>query len=122
MKPGPQPLSSFFHAEHIAVIGVSSEPNNLGRNIVKNLLEFGYQGEITSVGLREDVVFGQRVHPSLDEVDGDIQLAVILTPAPSLALSHTFRYRVSPRMNSLESESFSRASMYLLKYSSVSSL
>ncbi len=74
-------LLPFFYPGNIAVIGVSSEDSNLGRIIVQNCLAFGYEGEILPVGLRQGVAFGQRIYPSLDEVEREIDLAVILTPA-----------------------------------------
>lgn len=74
-------FSSFFYPKSIVVIGVSSERTNLGKNIVLNCLTFGYQGEILSVGLRKDVVFGQQIYQSLEEIDREIHLAIILTPA-----------------------------------------
>lgn len=77
-------LSNFFYPENIAVIGVSSDPNNLGRNIVQNNLDFGYEGEILSVGVTKGVVFGQKIYQSLEEIDHDIHLAVILTPAKTI--------------------------------------
>ena len=78
------PLHDFFYPKSIVVIGVSPEQNNMGKNIVMNLLTFGYQGEILSVGLREGVVYGQRIYKSLEEIDRDIHLAVILTPAKTI--------------------------------------
>lgn len=75
---------NFFYPKNIVVIGVSPEQTNMGKNIVLNLLTFGYQGEILSVGLREGVLFGQRIHKSLEEIDAAIHLAVILTPAKTI--------------------------------------
>ena len=77
-------FSNFFYPENIAVIGVSSEKSNLGKNIVQNCLTFGYKGEILPVGLRKGVVSGQRIYGSLDEIDRDIHLGVILTPAKTI--------------------------------------
>jgi acetyltransferase len=77
-------FSSFFYPQNIAVIGVSPDPRNLAKNIVANLLAFGYQGEILSVGLRKGVVFGQQIYQSVEEIDRDIHLAVILTPAKAI--------------------------------------
>ncbi|MEJ2725793.1 MAG: CoA-binding protein, partial [Deltaproteobacteria bacterium] len=78
------PFSSFFYPESIAVVGVSAERSNLGKNIVQNCLTFGYPGEIVPVGLKKGVVFGQRIYGSLDEIDREIDLAVILTPAKTI--------------------------------------
>ena len=49
-----------------------------------NCLMFGYEGEILSIGLKKGVVFGQQIYPSVEQIDRDIHLAVILTPAKSI--------------------------------------
>lgn len=77
-------ISEFFYPESIVVIGVSPEEFNLGRNIVSNCLRFGFTGEIHPVGLTDGIVFGQRIHPSLESVDGQPDLAVVLTPAKTI--------------------------------------
>lgn len=77
-------FSTFFYPESIAVVGVSADVHNLGRNIVQNCLSFGYQGEIFSVGLRKGVVFGQRIYQSLEEIDRKLDLVAILTPAKTI--------------------------------------
>jgi len=77
-------FSTFFYPGNIAVIGVSPAKSNLGKNIVLNCLYFGFQGEIIPVGLGKGVVYGQRIHQTLDSVDRDIDLAVILTPAKTI--------------------------------------
>ena len=77
-------LSHFFYPRNIAVIGVSPDAMNLGKNIVQNLLTFGFQGEIIPVGLKEGVVFGQQIYPSVADYPRDIHCAVILTPAKTI--------------------------------------
>jgi len=77
-------FSNFFYPKNIAVIGVSPDQNNLGKNIVMNSLMFGYQGEIFSIGLKKGVVFGQQIYQSLAEIERDIHLAVVLTPAKTI--------------------------------------
>ena len=77
-------FSTFFYPKNIAVVGVSPDKANLGKNIVQNCLSFGYEGEILPIGLRGGVAFGQRIHRSLEEIEGPIDLAVILTPAATI--------------------------------------
>jgi len=77
-------FSAFFYPKNIAVIGVSPVKNNLGKNIVLNCLYFGYPGEIIPVGLSKGVVYGQRIYESIENIDRDIGLAVILTPAKTI--------------------------------------
>jgi len=73
-----------MYPNSIVVIGVSESPTNMGRNIVANLLDFGYRGEIHLVGRQGGVVFGQRIRTSIEELPQGIDLAVILTPAATV--------------------------------------
>ena len=54
-------MDKIFNPNSIAVIGVSERRTNMGRSIVANLLDFGYGGEIHTVGQRGGIVFG---HPA----------------------------------------------------------
>ncbi len=77
-------IESFFYPESIVVVGVSPDRANLGKNIVQNCLTFGFAGEILSVGIKGGIVFGQRIHPSVESIDRPVDLAVILTPAQTV--------------------------------------
>jgi acyl-CoA synthetase (NDP forming) len=77
-------MDKIFYPNSIVVIGVSERPTNMGRNIVANLLDFDYGGEIYVVGQQEGVVFGQRIRTSVEELPQGIDLAVILTPASTV--------------------------------------
>jgi len=77
-------MDKIFNPNSIVVIGVSERPTNMGRNIVANLLDFGYEGEIHLVGQREGVVFGHRIRTSMEDLPQGIDLAVILTPASTV--------------------------------------
>ncbi|MBW2096538.1 MAG: acetate--CoA ligase family protein [Deltaproteobacteria bacterium] len=77
-------LEKCFYPRNLAIVGVSPDKANLGKNIVGNLLAFGYEGEILSIGLRGGVVFGQRIYPSLEDIDHPVDLAVLLTPAKTV--------------------------------------
>lgn len=84
MNGASSELHKFFYPESVLVIGVSSSPSNLGRNIVSNLLLAGYNGEILSVGRTPGVVFGQRIYLSIEEIGRPVDLAVVLTPAATV--------------------------------------
>jgi len=77
-------FSTFFYPRNVAVIGVSPDRKNLGKNIVYNCLYFGYTGEIIPVGLSKGIAYGQRIHENIETIDRDIDLAVILTPAKTI--------------------------------------
>jgi acyl-CoA synthetase (NDP forming) len=74
-------MHKLFYSDSVAVIGVSESDENLGRNIVENLVNFGYGGTIYPVGPRGGEVFGRRIYRSVAEVPGSPDIAVILTPA-----------------------------------------
>ncbi len=77
-------LQKIFYPNSVAVIGVSSAPDNMGRGIIFNLTEFGYQGIIYQVGHKGGVFAGRRIYQSVLDVPDQIDLAVILTPAHTI--------------------------------------
>ncbi|RJR29371.1 MAG: hypothetical protein C4576_35510 [Desulfobacteraceae bacterium] len=83
MREAP-PFSKLFYPRSIAVFGVSPEGANLARNIVLNTLTCGFKGEVFSVGRTQGVAFGQKIYSSVEEIDREIDLAVILTPAKTI--------------------------------------
>ncbi len=74
-------MDKIFYPDSVAVIGASDRPDNLSANIIANLLEFDYGGDIYAVGLREGQVHGIPILTSVDALPDGIDLAVILTPA-----------------------------------------
>lgn len=74
-------MKDFFYPKSVVVIGVSEKPNNLGRNIVANLLEFGFKGAVYAVGPSGGVIETHNIYTSLEQIPGPVDLAVILTPS-----------------------------------------
>ena len=77
-------VDTIFYPNSVAIIGVSERPDNLAANIIRNLLAFRYSGDIHAVGLQEGAVHGIRILTSVEALPGDIDLAVILTPAATV--------------------------------------
>ncbi|MDP3038954.1 MAG: acetate--CoA ligase family protein [Deltaproteobacteria bacterium] len=74
-------MREIFYPTSVAVIGVSNSPDNMGRGIVFNLTEFGFQGIIYQVGPKGGVFAGRRIYKSVLDIPDPVDLAVILTPA-----------------------------------------
>ncbi|MGA2939168.1 MAG: acetate--CoA ligase family protein [Syntrophobacteraceae bacterium] len=74
-------MNGLFCAESVVVVGVSESADNLGQNVMANLVNLGYQGKIYAVGPRGGEVLGHPVYRSIAELPGNPELAVILTPA-----------------------------------------
>jgi acetate---CoA ligase (ADP-forming) len=74
-------MREIFYPKSVAVIGVSDKPDNLGRNIIANLVDFGFGGIVYPVGPSGGFVQTHRIYRSISEIPDPVDLAVILTPA-----------------------------------------
>jgi acyl-CoA synthetase (NDP forming) len=77
-------VDQLFYPKSVVVIGVSERPDNLARAIVENLFEFQFNGEIFLVGKKDGILFGRRICTSMEDLREGIDVAVILTPAPTV--------------------------------------
>jgi len=75
-------LEEFFHPKSVAVIGASTSPGKLGYAVLENLVEGGYKevGTIYPINPKADEILGQKAYPSVLDVPGDIDLAVVVIP------------------------------------------
>lgn len=76
-------MQSFFAPRAIAVLGASADPQKLGYAVARNLIEGGYRGEVHLINPRGGFLFGRPMRPSLQEIEGPIDLAVLIVPAPA---------------------------------------
>jgi acyl-CoA synthetase (NDP forming) len=74
-------MREIFYPKSVAVIGVSEKPDNLGRNIIANLIDFGFDGIVYPVGPSGGFIQTHRIYRSISDIPDQIDLAVILTPA-----------------------------------------
>jgi acetate---CoA ligase (ADP-forming) len=74
-------MREIFYPKSVAVIGVSDKPDNLGRNIIANLVDFGFGGIVYPVGPSGGFVQTHRIYRSISDIPDLVDLAVILTPA-----------------------------------------
>ncbi len=77
-------MREIFYPTSVAVIGVSYKPTNLGRNIVANLVEYGFDGIVYAVGPSGGMIETRRIYRSVVDIPDHIDLAVILTPAKTV--------------------------------------
>ncbi len=77
-------MREILYPRSVAVIGVSSKPDNLGRNIVANMVEFGFEGIVYAVGPGGGVIETRRIYRSVGDIPDHVDLAVILTPAKTV--------------------------------------
>lgn len=74
-------MDKFFNPSSVVVIGSSNSPFNLGATISHILHYLGYKGELYVVNSKGEDVHGSRGFKSVLDIPGEIDLAIILTPA-----------------------------------------
>lgn len=74
-------MHRLFSPQSVVVVGVSEADDNLGKNIVANMVRFGFQGPIHAVGPNGGQVLGRPILRSVADLPGAVDLAVVLTPA-----------------------------------------
>jgi acetyl coenzyme A synthetase (ADP forming)-like protein len=78
-------LERFFSPRTVAVIGASNNSTRFGYNVMKNLIEGGFDGAIFPVSLKEDLVFGRTAYKSVLNIPDSVDLAVIIIPAENVS-------------------------------------
>ncbi|MGK7390609.1 MAG: acetate--CoA ligase family protein [Candidatus Cyclobacteriaceae bacterium M2_1C_046] len=75
-----QSLNALFNPGSIAVIGASRDENNVGRGLIKNLMESDYQGDIFPVNPKADAIMDLKCYSSVSDIDQKVDLAFIVIP------------------------------------------
>lgn len=74
-------LEMFFAPRSIAVVGAGREPGKLGHDVLKNLLQYGYKGQVYPINPKADEILGLKCYPTVLDVPDPIDLAVVVVPA-----------------------------------------
>ncbi|MEA2056426.1 MAG: acetate--CoA ligase family protein [Patescibacteria group bacterium] len=81
MKGFNMDLNPIFYPKSIAIIGASSREKTVGNDVVKNLAQQGFEGKIYPINPKIDELYGLKVYHSIEEVDAEIDFAVVAIPA-----------------------------------------
>ncbi|HET9299138.1 MAG TPA: CoA-binding protein, partial [Candidatus Polarisedimenticolaceae bacterium] len=73
-------LDAIFRPRSVAVIGASRQKNTIGREILRNLVEFEFHGAVYPVNKNADTVASMKCYPSVLDVPGEVDLAVVTVP------------------------------------------
>jgi acetyl coenzyme A synthetase (ADP forming)-like protein len=77
-------MKAIFAPASIAVIGASRRPGQLGHEIVRNLRTTGFRGPLYVVNPGASEVDSVPSYPSLNDIQGPVELAVIAVPADAV--------------------------------------
>jgi acetyltransferase len=79
-----QPLDVFFSPKTVAVIGATENPGSVGRTLLWNLMTSPFGGTVYPVNPKRSSVLGVKAYPSVSDIPEQLDLAVIVTPPPSI--------------------------------------
>jgi acyl-CoA synthetase (NDP forming)/GNAT superfamily N-acetyltransferase len=68
----------------IAVVGAGRERGGLGHEVFRNLVVGGFDGLVYPVNSEATHVSGVRAYPTVADIDGPVDLAVVCIPAPGV--------------------------------------
>lgn len=74
-------LNGLLRPQSIAVIGASNKEGKIGYTVVDNLIQSGYAGRVYPINPGEEAVQGLKAYPSVLDVPGPIDAAVVIVPA-----------------------------------------
>jgi acetyltransferase len=78
------PLEPFFKPRSVALIGATETPGSVGRTLLQNLMATPFGGPVFPVNPKRESVLGIKAYRSVTDIPGQIDLAVIATPAPTV--------------------------------------
>jgi acetyltransferase len=74
-------LESLFRPKSAAVIGASSKELSIGNRVIKNLIDFGFKGEIYPINPKADEIRGIKAYKSIMDCPDGIDVVHMVIPA-----------------------------------------
>src|SRR5688500_1450801 len=78
------PLDAIFSPTSVAVIGATEREGSVGRTLLWNLISHPFGGTIYPINPKRNNILGIRAYPAIGDVPEPVDLAVIVTPAPTV--------------------------------------
>ncbi|MBN1655462.1 MAG: acetate--CoA ligase family protein [Deltaproteobacteria bacterium] len=75
-------IQSIMSPKSVAVVGATNRPGSVGHAVFNNILTGGYTGVLYPVNPSQRSVNSVKAYPSLGEIPDDVDMAVIIVPAP----------------------------------------
>lgn len=79
------PLHDFLAPDSIAIVGASADPTKRGYKAMVGLIKDGYAGKVYPINPKVDMILGVKTYPSITDVPGSIDLALLCTPSATVA-------------------------------------
>ena len=80
----PRSLQPIFSPRTVAVIGATEKAGSVGRTVIWNLISSPFGGTVFPVNPKRANILGIKAYPTIRDLPDPIDLAVIVTPAPTV--------------------------------------
>ncbi|HPP63024.1 MAG TPA: bifunctional acetate--CoA ligase family protein/GNAT family N-acetyltransferase [Anaerolineales bacterium] len=80
----PRSLQPIFSPKTVAVIGATEKTGSVGRTVLWNLISSPFGGTVFPVNPKRENILGIKAYPSIKDIPDPVDLAVIVTPAPTV--------------------------------------
>ena len=74
-------LDALFRPKKVAVIGASSKELSIGNRVIKNLIDFGFNGTIYPINPKADEIRGIKAYKSITDCPDNIDVVHMVIPA-----------------------------------------
>lgn len=81
---GRNPLDTFFSPRNVALIGATETHGSVGRTLMWNLISNPFGGAVFPINPKRASVLGVKAYPDVASLPEPVDLAVIVTPAPTV--------------------------------------
>jgi acetyltransferase len=78
-------LDKLFVPDSVAVIGATQRSDTVGRTVLSNLIESRFRSKVYAVNPSHSEVLGLKTYKSISQVPEQVDLAVVVTPALTVA-------------------------------------
>src|ERR1700739_4543851 len=82
--PARGALEPLFLPRSVAVIGATDRPGAVGRSVLSNLMESKSSIKVHAVSPAHGEVLGLQTQKHIGDIDGVVDLAIVVTPAPTV--------------------------------------
>ncbi len=79
-----RPLDSIFTPQSVAVVGATEKPGSVGRTVLWNLISSPFGGTVFPINPKRPNILGLKAYPTLADAPDQVELAVIVTPSPTI--------------------------------------
>jgi acyl-CoA synthetase (NDP forming)/GNAT superfamily N-acetyltransferase len=77
-------LTPLLEPKTVAVVGAGRDSRGIGHRILRNIIDYGFTGEIYPIHPTAETVAGQPAYASFSELPGPVDLVVVAVPAAAV--------------------------------------